>query len=51
MTSLETYVSVTQKMENTLENSIMIQNFILEMEELKRAKECTEVKLAMLEAK
>ena len=50
MASLETNVSVTPEMENTLENSITIQTLILEMKELKRAKERTEVKLAMLEA-
>ena len=36
MTSFETNISVTQEMENTLENDIIIQNLILEMEELKR---------------
>ena len=50
MASLETYVSVSPEMENTLENSITIQNLMLEVEELKRAKERTKVKLAMLEA-
>jgi hypothetical protein len=48
MASLETNVSVSLEMENTLENSITIQNLMLEVEELKRAKERTEVKLAML---
>ena len=50
MTSLERNVSVTAEMENTLENSINIQNLILDMEELKRAKERTKVKLAISEA-
>ena len=50
MASLERNVSVTAEMENTLENSINIQNLILDMEELKRAKERTKVKLAILEA-
>ena len=36
-------------MENTLENSITIQNLILAMEELKKAKDRMDVKLAMLE--
>ena len=50
MASLETNVSVASKIESTLENNITIQNLVLEMEELKRAKERTEVTLAMLEA-
>ena len=50
MASLKMNVSVTPKMKNTLENSITIQNRILEMEELKKAKEHNEVKLAILEA-
>ena len=49
MASLETNVSVTPYMENTLENSITIENLMLEMEELKRAKGHTEVKLVMSE--
>jgi hypothetical protein len=51
MASLETNVLVSSKMEmeNTLEHSITIKNIMLKMEELKRAKERTEVKLAMLE--
>ena len=49
MASLETNVSVSPEMENTLENSITIQNLMLEIEELKWAKERSEVKLAMLE--
>ena len=36
-------------MENTLEDRINIQNYMLKMEELKRAKECTEVELKMVE--
>ena len=50
MASFETNLSVSLEMENKLENSISIQNLMLEMEELKRAKERTEVKLAMLES-
>jgi hypothetical protein len=49
MTSLETNVLVSPEMESTFENSIIVQNLMLEMEELKRAKERMEVKLAMLE--
>ena len=49
MASLETNVSIFPETKNALENSITIQNLMLKMEELKRAKECTEVKLAMLE--
>ncbi len=49
MASRETNDSVTPEMENTLENSITIQNLVLEIEELKRAKERSDVKLAMLE--
>jgi hypothetical protein len=49
MASFETNVSVSPEMENTLENSITIQNLMPEIEELKRAKERSEVKLAMLE--
>ena len=47
MTSLETNISISPEMENTSESSITIQNLMLEVEELKRAKERTEVKLVM----
>lgn len=50
MASLETNVSITKEMKNMLENSITIQNLILEMEELKKAKKRNKVKLAILEA-
>ena len=49
MTSRETNDSISPKMENTLDNSITIQNLMLEVEELKRAKEHMEVNLAMPE--
>ena len=47
MASLETNISISPEMENTSESSITIQNLMLEVEELKRAKELTEVKLVM----
>jgi hypothetical protein len=48
MASLETNASVSPEMENTLENNITIQNIMLQIEELKRTKVRSEVKLAML---
>ena len=50
MRAFETNVSVTLKMENTLENRITIQNLMPEVEESKRAKEHNEATLAILEA-
>ena len=49
MASFETNVSVSPEMENTLENNRTFQNLMLKVEELKRAKERTEVKLVILE--
>ena len=45
MASLE--MNVSTEMENTLENTTTIQNLILKMEELEKAKEHNEVKLAI----
>ena len=50
MASLERNVSVTPKTKIALENSVTIQNLIMEMEELKKAKERNEMKLALVEA-
>ena len=50
MADLEANASVTPKMENALENSISIENLILETEELKKEKERNQMKLAILEA-
>ena len=50
MTTFETNVLVSSQMDNMLENNITIQNLMLEMEKLKRAKEHSEATLAILEA-
>ena len=50
MIDLETNASVTPCIENALDYNITNQNLILEIEELKKAKERNEVKLVILEA-
>jgi hypothetical protein len=49
MTFVEENVSVSPKIKNMIENNITIHNLMLEVEDLKRENELTEVKLVTLE--